>query len=556
MINSKDDYESTVQTLNQAAAKYYAGVDSGMSDSEFDAEVIELRKWEAENPSSILPTSPTQAVLEGNVPVDGIKVKHVVPMLSLLDYFDMDTFTKWWTAQKETLFVVEHKIDGLSVEVVYKDGKLEQASTRGNGYEGEDVTQAVLGIQGIPNTIAFNGILVVRGEIYMTYQAFDDYVQLEGPAKNARNLAVGLLKRKDGGLAASKYLSGFFFNVQQYSGPKLEHHSESLRLLSELGLPVVKHALCHGLAAVTTAIEGIEKERASLPYQIDGAVIKYNNLDRRQEVGDTGAVPRWAVAYKYPAISAETEVLDITFQLGKSGKLTPVANLEPVFLDGSTISRCTLHNLNRMRELDIRVGDIVTLHKSGDIIPKITKSRHTSKSQEFHYAEECPVCKTKLEGEYCPNDTCPNITESKLYNWVDKGGLDAKGVAGSLVSELISRKMITTPADFYKLKPTDLYRLPKMGATKVTKTLKAIDETRTRPFSRVIVALCINQVGGSASDKLANYALTWDGLLNLTLAECHRLVGNSVGTNFYNAMQKDYYKDLIAELKTIFTNFN
>ena len=227
-----------------------------------------------------------------------------------------------------------------------------------------------------------------------------------------------------------------------------------------------------------------------------------------------------------------------------------------MFLDGSTISRCTLHNLNRMRELDIRVGDIVTLHKSGDIIPKITKSRHTAQSQEFHYAEECPVCKTKIEGEYCPNDTCPNITESKLYNWVDKGGLDAKGVAGSIVSELISRKMITTPADFYKLKPTDLYRLPKMGATKVTKTLKAIDETRTRPFSRVIVALCINQVGGSASDKLAVYAETWDRLLSLTLEECHRLVGNSVGTNFYNAMQKDYYKDLISELKTIFTNFN
>ena len=385
----------------------------------------------------------------------------------------------------------------------------------------------------------------------MTDEAFDRYNKTEGPARNARNLAVGLLKRQDGGQAAGKYLSCFVFNLQ-YGGPDGLTHMGTLDFMRQQGLPVIPSTYCNDLPQILAAIDRIQDERSGLGYRIDGAVIKYNDSTLRGRVGDNGVTPNWAVAFKYPAVECETPLLDITYQLGKSGKLTPVAILQPVDLDGSTVSRCTLHNLNRMKELDIRVGDLVTLHKSGDVIPKITSARHTENSQEFSYPAVCPQCGAPLEGEFCVNEGCPNKTESKLYNWVDKGGLDAKGVAGSLVYALIERKMISTPADFYKLTPADLYKLPKMGPTKVTKTLKALDETRKRGFAQCIVALCIDTIGWSAAEKLTKVIKSWDALASLTESECKSIVGQAAGEKLWKALQTNYYKQLIEDLKPLF----
>ena len=552
MINSIQEYKSLVDKMNQASALYYKGETSGMSDADWDKSLIDVQAWERQYPDTILPNSPSQKVNEDDSFVeDGDKVNHKVPLLSLVDYFDKDSFVNWWKGQAEVGFSVEPKIDGLSVEVIYDKGELISGSTRGNGYVGIDATETIKNIAGIPKTIPYQELLAVRGEVYMTDEAFDRYNKTEGPARNARNLAVGLLKRQDGGQAAGKYLSCFVFNLQ-YGGPDGLTHMGTLDFMRQQGLPVIPSTYCNDLPQILAAIDRIQDERSGLGYRIDGAVIKYNDSTLRGQVGDNGVTPNWAVAFKYPAVECETPLLDITYQLGKSGKLTPVAILQPVDLDGSTVSRCTLHNLNRMKELDIRVGDLVTLHKSGDVIPKITSARHTENSQEFSYPAVCPQCGAPLEGEFCVNEGCPNKTESKLYNWVDKGGLDAKGVAGSLVYALIERKMISTPADFYKLTPADLYKLPKMGPTKVTKTLKALDETRKRGFAQCIVALCIDTIGWSAAEKLTKVIKSWDALASLTESECKSIVGQAAGEKLWKALQTNYYKQLIEDLKPLF----
>lgn len=551
----KEEYLNLIPKLNQAVELYYQGKETQYADEEYDQLIFQLLEFENANPDLVDPNSPTHRVNGGS---SNDKVKHYCPLLSLLDIFNHEDIGDWWKKRPGTSYVVEPKIDGLSIELVYYGGMLVSASTRGNGWEGEDVFDACCKIQTIPRTIPYQSKLVVRGEVYMSKTNFERYKKTEGDAKNPRNLAVGLLKRKDSGVGAGQYLDCWVFNLQNVlhgalnSDILFDTHYETLIWLAEQGFHVIPHTLCTDLPTILAAVDDIQDKRLDMEFQIDGAVIKENNLELRERLGDNGVVPAWAVAFKYPAVQKETRVLDIIYQLGKTGKLTPVAILDPIDIDGSTVSRCTLHNKKRMLELDIRVGDMVQLHKSGDIIPKITSSRHTSESKEFTYPTLCPRCHKELDGEVCRNASCPNKTEAKLYHWVSKGGLDAPGVSGSLVSALIERGMISTPADFYKLKPADLYKLPKMGATKVTKTLKAIDETRKRPFARVIVGLCIDQVGGAAAEKLANYAKTWDRLMNMSEEECIVHIGDSVGRKFYAAIQEEYYQNLVEELKTIF----
>lgn len=551
----KEEYLDLIPKLNRASELYYNGEESSYSDEEYDRLIFQLREFEAANPNIVHSDSPTSKVNGGST---NDKIKHYRPLLSLLDIFDVEEISDWWKTRPGKTYVVEPKIDGLSIELVYDKGHLISASTRGNGFEGEDVLSACSKIKTIPQDVPYKNELVVRGEVYMSKSNFERYKQNEGDAKNPRNLAVGLLKRKDEGTGAGTYLDCWVFNLQNLLHGALnadilfDEHYYTLKWLAEQGFHVIPHTLCLDLPSILAAVNDIQDKRPYMEFQIDGAVIKENNLELREMLGDNGVVPKWAVAFKYPAVQKETKVLDITYQLGKTGKLTPVAILEPIDIDGSTVSRCTLHNKKRMLELDIRVGDMVQLHKSGDIIPKITSSRHTSESQEFSYPTICPRCHKELDGEVCRNSSCPNKTEAKLYHWVSKGGLDAPGVSGSLVSALLEKGMISTPADFYKLKPADLYKLPKMGATKVTKTLKAIDETRKRPFARVIVGLCIDQVGWAAAEKLANYAKTWDRLMNMSEEECIVWIGDSVGRKFYAAIQEEYYQNLVEELKPIF----
>lgn len=559
LLNSvKNCYDTVISRMNAASESYYAGKPTEMTDAEFDLLMDILVRFEEKNPALLRSDSPTQKVNGGT---SDDKVKHQAPMLSLRDVFNMNDLQAW-VETRPTTWCVEPKIDGLSIEFVYDLGLFVGAYTRGNGYEGEDVSAVVRNMPSIPNQIPWTGFLAVRGEVYMSKVAFERYNRDIGKAENPRNLSVGLIKRKSDSVTGGRFLDAFIFNLQviQQKESSLEAipynlsmHANQLQFLRDQGFPVVDSYTCNSWEEVEHAVTDISSRRPDLDYNIDGAVIKSNDIGYRHSVGDDGTVPRWAVAYKYPAIEGSTRVNAITFQLGKTGKLTPVALLEPVKIDGSTISRCTLHNKKRMEELDIRVGDIVKLHKSGDIIPKITSATHTEQSKAFYYPTECPVCKARLDGEKCVNEFCNQKLESKLYHWADKGGIDIKGVSGSLVSQLIERKLLRTPADFYKLTPADLYKVPKMGAVKVKKTLQAIDESRNRSFASVLVALGIDSLGWAAATKLTSHISTWDELLALSEVDCINYTGYSVGKKLHQALQTDYYRELIRGLSTIYS---
>ena len=550
----KESYARLVALLNQASESYYSGKDSGLTDSEFDTYIQFLKGLEDSNKVIIDVNSPTQKV-NGGSPDD--KIKHIIPMLSLNDLFNRDDLASWLRGRHSSRFTVEPKIDGLSVELWYNHGALQQAVTRGNGIQGEDVTANAREIESIPKFIPCTDLLVVRGEVYMAKDSFNKYkAEFDPKAKNARNTAVGLFKRKDGGKAAGRFLDCWIFSVQGFDSSgalaAIAYEGGLLSYIAKLGFKVIPFIMCSTVEDVLAAVDKYAIERDNLPFQIDGAVIKEDSLDARKTAGDNGVVPRWAVAYKYPAKEATTTVIDIAFQLGKSGRITPVAILNPVEVDGSTVARCTLHNKNRMQELDIRIGDTVTLHKAGDIIPKITTATHTPSSQAFFFPTQCPVCKSKLDEDKCINDACPDKLLSKLYLWAGKEGLDIKGMSGALVGQLIDAKLLKTPADYYKITPAHLHRLPKMGPTKIKNILTAINNTKKRTFPEVIVALGINGLGWSAACKLVTHVRTWDQLKRVTREQCTTWLSNAVGDALYRALQMPYYQNLIDELKVIF----
>lgn len=554
-ICSQDSYELAVIELNRASALYYEGKETDYTDEEFDKLIYRMRWLEDNNSVTVNPDSPTQKVNGGT---KNDKIKHYVPMLSLRDVFNEDDL-KAWVETKSQVWCVEPKIDGLSIEFVYNNGQLIRAVTRGDGYEGEDVSLTSKEIRTIPKTIDWNGLLVVRGEVFMPKSSFELYKREVGPAANARNLAVGLMRRKDNS-AGGKYLNAFIFNLQKIqasgtmndTGYDLSKHSEQIAFLKSLGFKTIDTMVCKSWEEVWMMVESIQSQRDSLSYGIDGAVIKAEEIGYRVQAGDNGSVPKWAVAYKYPAKEATTTVKEIVYQLGKTGKLTPIAILNPVNVDGSTVSRCTLHNLNYMKKLDIRVGSKVKLHKSGDIIPKITKAILTSESQPFSYAEKCPVCGGEIKDEHCINPSCPQKLEVKIHHWVSKQGIDVKGVSSSLVDSLIEKGIVKEIPDFYKLKPADLYLLPKMGTTKIKKILESFKESLMCDFETVLCGLCITGLGSVAAKKIANVCSNWDSLLSLQKHELQGILGNSAGETVYEELQTSYYQDLIPKLKSLY----
>lgn len=557
---TKVNYEQTVALLNEAAGCYYAGKPTKFSDEVYDAMIDSLRRYEEANGIKN-PNSPTQKVNEGTA---DDKIIHVAPMLSLRDVFNKDSLEQWVGSQPLQSWCVEEKIDGLSMEFVYNQGKLERAVTRGNGYKGADVTAVVKEIPGLPSLIPYTSPLTIRGEVYMPYSKFNYYIEHIGKAANPRNLAVGLVKRKDD-VSGAKFLSYFMFNVQHLECNNVEDwerfnaydastHTGRLWLLKSLGFIVVKSYTVSKFR-IWEAVEDIKKSRENLEYGIDGAVIKANNLSFREQVGDDGAVPRWAVAFKYPAKEVETEILSIQYQLGKTGRLTPVAIVKPVDLDGSTVSRCTLHNRNRMVDLGyVRPGDIVTMYKAGDIIPAIKSAKRGPNSLDsFSYPTVCPCCGGDLEGgEICINIECPQKSAVRMHHWASKSGVDLAGISASTVQTLIDRRKIKNVADYYKLKPADLLTLPRFGRVKINKTLSAIHDSLKSDFGTVLTALCIENLGFSSAYKLTEVYPTWDTLLNADVTGFQNLIGNVTGEKVYATLHSDYYLKVIEELKEFF----
>jgi len=521
---------------------YYENDAPVISDAAFDALFEELKRLEAEYPELDTPDSPTHRV-GGEASEKFSKVTHTVRMGSLTDVFDFSALREFLDSaraalqaagEEEIFFTVEPKIDGLSVALTYENGQLVMGATRGDGSVGENVTENIRTIREIPHTLAdAPEFLVLRGEVYMprdSFEALNRAREEEGEKlwANPRNAAAGSLRQLDSSVTAQRGLSIFVFNLQAGSlypdGRTVPSHSASIRRIGELGFPAVRTLCVSGdTEEILCAIRKLGEERDSLPYDIDGAVIKVDSLSQRELLGEGTSTPKWAVAYKYPPEQKETRLLGITFQIGRTGVLTPNAELEPVRLAGTTVSRATLHNPDIIRERDLRIGDTVLVQKAGDIIPEIlgsVASRRDGSEVPLVLPTHCPSCGEKLifdkpdEGEdnpeetgalRCINPACPAQRERRLIHFASRSAMSIDGMGPSIVRLLMSEGLISDAADIYSLSAEQLSALPRMGEKSAANLLAAIESSKTAGAARLLFALGIRHTGEIASASIAGH---------------------------------------------------
>ncbi|MFN8142911.1 MAG: NAD-dependent DNA ligase LigA [Bacteroidia bacterium] len=546
--------------------KYYVLSNPEISDIEFDKLLNELIDLEKKFPHYAFPDSPTQRV-GGAVTKEFKSVRHKYPMLSLGNTYseeelrDFDERVRKVTGD-QVEYVCELKFDGVAIGLTYKEGKLVQAVTRGDGVQGDDITTNVKTIASIPlrlNPGDYPEEFEIRGEIFMPRASFDrinldmenqlredgydDSEIAERLLKNPRNAASGTIKMQDSSTVAKRKLDCFLYFVLGESLNFKTHH-ESLLKAKEWGFKVSEHSkICQTLDQVFSFLQKWNFQRHDLPYDTDGVVIKVNSLAQQRELGFTAKSPRWAIAYKFKAESVSTELLSITYQVGRTGAITPVANLKPVQLAGTTVKRATLHNADQITKLDLRIGDQVFVEKGGEIIPKITAvdlSKRHSHSKPVHYITECPECGTALErkeGEalhYCPNTMgCPPQIKGRIEHFISRKAMNIDSLGEGKVEMLFENNLVKTPADLYALTHDQLLGLEKIieaeegGKSKkislqeksVQKILKGIEASREVPFERVLYAIGIRFVGETVAKKLALHFKTMDALRSAELEE-------------------------------------
>lgn len=515
---------------------YYNNDSPEITDYQYDQLMLELKKLEKEHPELVTADSPTQRVGGVAKRTAGILVRHDVPMLSLQDVFSKEDIDEFVDAilhdMPDCEFVVEEKIDGLSLALRYYNGVLKTAITRGDGIvEGEDVTANALNLRGVSSTLPEKlPYLEVRGEVYMTREAFEkvNKEQLENDKKlfaNPRNCAAGTLRQLDSNVIKKRGLSIFAFNLQKAEGRLFTKHDETLRYFKEQGIPIIHdYVVCKTKQEVWQAIEAIEKRRNKLPYDIDGAVVKVNSLAQREILGATSKVPRWAVAYKYPPEEKDTKLLAIKLSVGRTGRITPTAIFEPVQLCGTVVERATLHNQDFIDALDIRVGDIIRVYKSGEIIPKIRcvlKTKRTAALQPFKIGNKCPVCGAPAIRDEntadvrCTNSSCPAQFEGRLVNFVGRGAMDIKGFGEKYIKKLIDEGYLHDIADIYYLREQrdELVEKGLIGKDKNTdKLLEKIEVSKTNAPWRLLAGFGIPNIGKAAAKSLMAYFHTIDAL--------------------------------------------
>ena len=512
---------------------YYDKDSPEISDFEYDALMKELISLENEFPIYASPDSPTQKV-GGQAMERFSKIVHKNIMQSLANAFSeseiMDFVTRVEQAVKDAGedrapdFVVEQKIDGLSVSIEYENGNLIRASTRGDGAVGEDITPNILSIKSLPKTLGEKvPFLEVRGEVYMPYQSFlkiNEMAEISGDKifSNPRNAAAGSLRQLDAGITASRELEVFVFNIQEITGKSFETHAQSLEFLASMGFTASPgYRVCRTREEIWTAIQDISESRGSLAYGIDGAVVKLNQIAYRTLLGQTSKVPRWAIAFKYPPEQKQTTVKQIDIQVGRTGKLTPVAILEPVHIAGSTVARATLNNEDYIKEKDIREGDTVVIQKAGDVIPAVLSvviEKRPLDSRVFSMPRECPVCHAPVvreEGESasrCTGADCPAQIFRHMIHFVSKDALAVDGMGPAVIEALLDKKLITSVADLFTLdqKKNELLGMERMGGKSVQNLLDSIARAKNCSLDRLIAALGIRNVGIAAARTLAaNY---------------------------------------------------
>lgn len=521
--------------------KYYNDDAPEISDYQYDMMSRELRLLEAEFPSLVSQDSPSQRV--GGV-ADRLftPVKHAVKMESLLDAFSFDELNAFDNRVKDsvgnTIYSVEPKIDGLSVSLEYENGRFVRGSTRGDGQTGEDVTANLLTIESIPKTISFKGSLEVRGEVYMSREAFLDLVSRqelmgEQPAKNPRNAAAGSLRQKNSKVTAERKLDIFIFNIQRIEDKQLSSHISSLNFLKELGFSVLPtYKQCQDMNEVIREIERIGNSRGELPFDIDGAVIKIDNFALRDEMGSTSKYPKWAIAYKYPPEEKETKLLSVEINVGRTGALTPTAQFEPIQLAGTTVSRAVLHNEDFIREKDIRIGDTIIVRKAGDIIPEVVSVKeHGINSKPFVMPHICPSCNGPVfreEGEAvlrCTNAKCPAQMLRHLIHFTSRDAMDIEGLGPAVLEQLVEKSLINDITDLYMLKPEDVSSLYKNGQKSGENAVAAISKSKENPLSRLVFAFGIRHIGQKAAKLAAERFKTMKNLQKATKEDFESIDG-------------------------------
>ena len=575
MDHEKQKYLDLIETIRYHSEKYYVQDAPEIDDYEYDMLLQDLKKMEQAHPEWVTPDSPTQKV-GGEALRQFTPVVHEVQMGSLQDVFSEEEVVEFDRKVREVIpapeYVVETKIDGLSVSLEYENGIFVRGSTRGDGFTGEDITVNLRTIENIPKTLPEAiPFLEVRGEVYMPISAFEELARVQeeegGKAfKNPRNAAAGSLRQKDPAVTASRKLDLFIFNIQQVRGKTFTSHVESLDFLKKMGFPVVPgHPNCKNATDLLEKIHEIGQSRNALQFGIDGAVVKVDNFTDRETLGSTSKFPKWAVAYKYPPEEKETTLLDVEVAVGRTGVLTPTAIFEPVLLAGSTVSRATLHNQDFITEKDLRIGDRVIIRKAGDIIPELLRVvSHAPDSEPYRLPEVCPSCGSLVAREAdeaalrCNNPECPAQLARNLIHFASRDAMDIEGMGPAVVEMLLEKGQISSTVDIYDLTEEILKQNEGMGEKSAQNLLAAIGKSKENDLSRLIFALGIRHIGQRSAKLMAEHFRSMEAILAASQEEISQIegFGTIMAESVHRYLQMPQTRDLIDKLRQRGLNMN
>lgn len=555
--------------LNQANYEYYVKDDPTMSDYDYDHKLRRLEELEGAHPELVTPDSPTQRV--GGKALESFQqVTHRVPLESLQDVFDFDELRAFDQrvrgVEPQVSYSVEPKVDGLSVALEYQDGQFVRGATRGDGLVGEDVTENLKTVKSIPLSIPdVPGTLIVRGEVYMpkkVFHALNEQREKRGEAlfANPRNAAAGSLRQLDPKIAAQRKLDIAVFNIQWAENEDFHGHTEGLNYLASKGFKVIPHVTCAAIEEAVAQVTAIGEGRENYPFDIDGAVIKVDDLAQRQTLGSTAKFPRWAAAYKYPPEVKPSRLTDIVIQVGRTGVLTPKAVLEPVRLAGTTVTSATLHNQDFIAEKDIRIGDTVLVRKAGEIIPEVLSvvmDKRPADAVPYRFPEVCPECGAPVardeDGAHirCTGAECPAQLLRNLAHFASRDAMDIEGLGIAVVENLVKAGLVKTPGDLYFLHEEDVAELERMGKKSAQNLLSAIEKSKSQDLSRLLFAFGIRQVGQKAGKILAQRFGSLDNLQAATVEELTQVddIGAITAQSIVDWFASPQSQHLIARLK-------
>ncbi len=555
--------------LNQANFEYYVKDDPTMSDYDYDHKLRRLEELEGAHPELVTPDSPTQRV-GGKALESFTQVTHRVPLESLQDVFDFDELRAFDQrvrgVEPKVSYSVEPKVDGLSVALEYQDGQFVRGATRGDGLVGEDVTENLKTVKSIPLSIPdVPGTLIVRGEVYMpkkVFHALNEEREKRGEAlfANPRNAAAGSLRQLDPKIAAQRRLDIAVFNIQWAENENFHSHTQGINYLADKGFKVIPHVICSSIEEAVAQVQAIGEGRESYPFDIDGAVIKVDDLAQRQTLGSTAKFPRWAAAYKYPPEVKPSRLTDIVIQVGRTGVLTPKAVLEPVRLAGTTVTNATLHNQDFITEKDIRIGDTVLVRKAGEIIPEVLSvvmEKRPDDAVPYRFPEVCPECGAPVardeDGAHirCTGAECPAQLLRNLAHFASRDAMDIEGLGIAVVENLVKAGLVKTPGDLYFLHEEDVAELERMGKKSAQNLLSAIEKSKSQDLSRLLFAFGIRQVGQKAGKILAQRFGSLDNLQSATVEELTQVddIGAITAQSIVDWFASPQSQHLIARLK-------